>query len=170
MGKRLRAVTLALAAIAAIVVPAGQASAETLIVRIQNMATEQYLAIPGGNTGEGVAAIQWPARASSEQYWAYDTAVGWGTLRNVKTGKCLTFDGGPDGTAAVQRTCRAPSASNYKQQQWSANRTGWHQLISLYGNGQCLSIGGGSSTPGAKAILWGCSLNPDQKWFFELVD
>ena len=79
-------------------------------------------------------------------------------------GYCLTSGGVHNGKVTVY-TCN--SSSN---QHWHAgNSHGSYQQI-INGDGQCLSISGGSASAGADAVMANCSTNDSGYWLMEFPE
>jgi hypothetical protein len=107
----------------------------------------------GAGLTPGVDVNPSPAEASSFT-WSFENTAG-------AAGNCLSSGGVHNGYAKVY-TCNGSS-----NQHWHyADAHGAYVEI-INGDGQCLGVGGGSTSAGAHVILWNCNGGDSQHWAVE---
>lgn len=140
---------------------------------IENYATEYCLAIPGGSTTPGTAAIQWPCETGLEQRWEMYLDTDYTAtyeIVNEKTGQCLAVAHGSDdpGQNVIQWPC-----NNGTEQRWiilsaitapSVCAEDYCQTFENYASGLCMAIPHGDKVEGIKVIQWNCENTIEQFW------
>lgn len=124
-----------------------------------------------------MAAMTIPLSATSANAEGHE---GTWAIKNKNSLKCLAIPGSsdtdddpaPQGTAAIQFTCDESDSGFWDpDQQWRwaliPGATSTYTLMN-WSTVQCLAIGKGSETKGAKAIQWPCNDGADeQEWIYD---
>jgi hypothetical protein len=117
------------------------------------------LAIPGGSTTRGTAAILWPCNGGNEQKW-FISGTGRSTLRyGQNTGMCLAIPGGnrDDGVRPIIWPC-----STGQEQLWVGFAAQETPIVNL-GTGKCLD---GFLWELGRVVQWECDQSDLQDWVF----
>jgi hypothetical protein len=132
----------------------------------------QCLTASGGHTANGTPVIQWPCTGGHEQWWSAILNVnGYSLIINYHSGRCLDVPGGSTtaGTGLVLWDCHTATLDHLNQW-WRKEPAPTGTVLRNARSAQVLGIGGGSLTPGARAVQWpfiaGVS---DQTWGFVRV-
>ncbi|MGN6715596.1 RICIN domain-containing protein [Anaerocolumna jejuensis] len=131
-----------------------------------NENSKKVLGILGGNTTDGVSAVQWTANKSYDQKWQLvDLNNGYVKLINVKTGKALGIWQGSkeNGARAVQW-----NDNGSYDQQWSLAAAGSFYKLINRNSGKCLGAYQASAEDGAQLVQWNDNGSSDQLWSLQL--
>ncbi|MCC2273942.1 RICIN domain-containing protein [Streptomyces sp. ET3-23] len=166
--RRVGAVVSGLMLAVAGVVSAPTASAATG-VEIRNKHSGWCLGIQGGSKDWGAMAIQWDCNGNDDQKWRYEAlGNGYYRLHNVGSNLCLGIRGGSwdRGADVIQWECNG----NGDQMWYMPDGGAYYPMMSANNRANggaidlCMSIGGGRTDWGAKAIVWDCNGADDQTW------
>jgi hypothetical protein len=128
---------------------------------VQSLASGKCLDLPGGQSGDGTAPIQYACRGGPNQLWNIETGGNTGgdagsRIVSRLAGKCIGAD--PGGPVALSACDASPA------QRWTLDDTGDGFVIKNAATHFCLDVPGGSLADGAKPIAWSCNGGPNQVW------
>jgi hypothetical protein len=141
-----------------------------LIVRIRNVRSNLYLAVPQDKKSEGVALIQWGTATDGSQYFQLDPVIPGNILiRNWSNGLFV-------GVSAASK------AAGEKIIQWPQSFDGSQYWLPYIGSssqsnltirdrnsGLVMAVSQASTAKGASVIQWPLDGGNEQQWVFELV-
>ncbi|CCK28059.1 hypothetical protein BN159_3680 [Streptomyces davaonensis JCM 4913] len=153
---------LLLALVSVLAVTQSQAQAVTYL-ELTNRNSIKCLAIPGSSESNGVVPVQWQCTGNTDQRWELrqeaDNRV---RLVNQNSGKCLVVGSVTPGSKPFQFGCSSANPPS-ETDLWIHDSIG--RLRSMYAD-LCLAVPNSSTANGVELILWNCSLNYDQRWYY----
>jgi len=130
-----------------------------------NVHSGKCLAIAGAGTADGAAAVQSSCREERAHLWRLRmvSPTGLFQVQNLKSGRCLSVDGGDGRT--VQRQCDGNRSRRWRVT--AAEATGL--VIRSAVSGRCLTVAGGSRRENAAAVLSTCAPAASRRWNARLI-
>jgi hypothetical protein len=129
---------------------------------VQSLISGKCLDLPGGQAGDGTAAIQYDCHGGPNQQWALEAAGDAGyRIVSRMSHKCIGTDPGrgADGGPIVQTPCGSAPG-----QVWALEGSNNTYVLRNVASRRCLDVPGGSLANGAKLIAWACNGGSNQTW------
>lgn len=124
---------------------------------LQSLASGKCLDLPGGETRDGTAVIQYDCHGGTNQQWQIIAVRGSGVhIVSRLSGKCLGL--ARVGAGIIQSPC-----DGAEDQLWARDGGAFRNSA----NGLCLDVPGASLANGAKLITWACNGGVNQTWRYE---
>jgi hypothetical protein len=128
---------------------------------VQSLASGKCLDLPGGQTRDGTAAIQYDCHGGPNQQWSVEYAGDAGyRIVSRMSGKCIGMDpGATAGGHIVQSQC-----SSSPDQLWALKRAGNELKFQNLANQLCLDLPGASLDNSVELVAWACNGGVNQTW------
>jgi Ricin-type beta-trefoil lectin domain/Gametolysin peptidase M11 len=124
---------------------------------LQSLASGKCLDLPGGQSSDGTAVIQYDCHGGPNQQWKVEDAGETVRIVSRMSGKCI---GNDDAASRVTQS----SCGRASSQHWLLKPVGDGYVLQNAANSRCLDVPGGSTANGTRLLLWTCNGGSNQTW------